>query len=495
MNFYKFYYDESGHSRKLNEKTITADNFDDYFVSVIIGIDKNQSKSLNEKYLLFEEKYKTYYKIEELKSTLFSDKKYKYGFKTFKQKDLELIESFFDLIIEHNLIIYISIQNKIEYLVNQLFRDYKNSVFIDADAMKYTITKAVTVYRPIKVLSSIYKGDTFANELKSFLEERIAINGDLKLKERENDAFKQACLLINKSKELSFDNWSYTLPFCGFSLFLKEQNITSSEIIIDKEGSGETLNAAKKCGFMNSYEKDSKGEVGIRIADMLAGIINSFLKSIIASISYIGAKQPLKKLIDNKWFELNDLQFDCYKKMQKIIIEQNSSWHKTYCTHYSDAFVFLISLLNYIKQNGVKGLLKNGNKNNEFVNTCACLDLENHFKRLSSKLKVEPVVIKDDHFLNQRGAKEYLSKDKRMVFSLQEGESKRLFVLNVGIFLLTNTPTMTIRTGGRATAYDLPQELYGWVMSLVSLANCGTNLLPGYVDFTKKNNKYYAYIE
>lgn len=37
MGNYNFYYDESEHSRKINQKTITADNYYDSFIAVVVG--------------------------------------------------------------------------------------------------------------------------------------------------------------------------------------------------------------------------------------------------------------------------------------------------------------------------------------------------------------------------------------------------------------------------------------------------------------------------
>lgn len=134
--------------------------------------------------------------------------------------------------------------------------------------------------------------------------------------------------------------------------------------------------------------------------------------------------------------------------------------------------------------------------NNEFLNTFVCSCLEKRFQVLRSKLKIEPVDIKNnEYFINQRGAKEYLEKKKRNVLLLKEGESKRVYALNVGIFHLTDTPTMTIETDSGPVSYDLPQELYEWALTLVGYANLGSNLLPEYVVFTKKDGKYYADIE
>ncbi len=42
MDTYKFYYDESEHSRKINYNTVTAPNYYDNFVTVIVGCEKKE---------------------------------------------------------------------------------------------------------------------------------------------------------------------------------------------------------------------------------------------------------------------------------------------------------------------------------------------------------------------------------------------------------------------------------------------------------------------
>lgn len=495
-NKYSFYYDESGHSRVLTEETVTADNYDDFFIAIIVGVGQSKKSSLESDYKLFEQKYKKIYQVDELKSTVLSNKKYKLGFNSFKKDDLCFISEFLELIIRHNLLIYISVQNKIEYLVEQLLKNYENNYLIDADAIKYSVTKAISVYRPLKVMESMYKGKSFSQELRNFLEEKIAFNGCAKLKESENQAFKEAYLLIDVNKEISILDWDYIPPFAGFSYFLKEHHIETNSIIIDKEGSGKTLNAAFSQGFQSSFERDSTEEIGIRIADILAGLINGFISSIFVSTRCVNSDVLSKKLLDNRWFALNDLQIDCYNKMRKVVITQNESWYKTYCSNYSGPFLYLICLLNYVSQKGKERLLENYSMNNEYLNNYVCLCLKERFDMMRSKLKIEPAIINENgYFVNQRGAKEYLDKDKRKLFFLKEGESKRFYVLSAGIFHSLNVPTITIQTEDGPVAYDLPQELYEWALTLVGFANMGTNLLPEYVVFTKSGGKYFADIE
>ena len=57
MDTYKFYYDESEHSRKINYNTVTAPNYYDNFVTVVVGWAKEKEREVFKKYEDFENKY------------------------------------------------------------------------------------------------------------------------------------------------------------------------------------------------------------------------------------------------------------------------------------------------------------------------------------------------------------------------------------------------------------------------------------------------------
>lgn len=46
MDTYKFYYDESEHSRKINYNTVTVPNYYDNFVTVVVGWAKGKEKEV-----------------------------------------------------------------------------------------------------------------------------------------------------------------------------------------------------------------------------------------------------------------------------------------------------------------------------------------------------------------------------------------------------------------------------------------------------------------
>lgn len=79
MSNFTFYYDESQHSRLLNLKTVTADEFYDGFVVAIVGWDVKREQNLAARYSEFENKYLSP-GAKELKSTVLKKSHFKYGF-------------------------------------------------------------------------------------------------------------------------------------------------------------------------------------------------------------------------------------------------------------------------------------------------------------------------------------------------------------------------------------------------------------------------------
>ena len=177
MDTYKFYYDESEHSRKINYNTVTAPNYYDNFVTVIVGWEKEKEKEVFKKYEDFENKYADRKdRNGELKSTTLKQKKFEYGLASLDKDNTQFIMDFLS-IFDESTKLYFSVASKIEYLILQLFIGYQNNLIIDADAVKYSITKALVVYRPQNVIKSIYDNpEGFVEELKEFFRERIECN-------------------------------------------------------------------------------------------------------------------------------------------------------------------------------------------------------------------------------------------------------------------------------------------------------------------------------
>lgn len=93
-----FFYDESGHSRKITADTMNDDNFKYDFISAIVGIEKESLIIFNNDYFTFENKWKKFFNAEEIKSNLIRNKKYKFGLSSFKKDDVAFYSDLFDII-------------------------------------------------------------------------------------------------------------------------------------------------------------------------------------------------------------------------------------------------------------------------------------------------------------------------------------------------------------------------------------------------------------
>ena len=311
MDTYKFYYDESEHSRKINYKTVTAPNYYDNFVTVVVGWTKEKEKEVFKKYEDFENKYADRKdKNGELKSTTLKQKKLECGFASLDKANTQFIMDFLS-IFDESTKFYFFVASKIEYLVLQLFRGYQNNFIIDADAIKYSITKALVVYRPQNIIKSIYDDNSkeFVEELKSFFRERIECNrSNMSLKEQENEAFENILYILDDISAIPELQWDYHMPFSGFVKYLQEELIKNYALVLDKEGeqneASRTMQAACEEGLSNVTEGNSKESCGLRMADMMAGIISKLLKALCDELHYHSiAEGTEKKLLSTKWFQ------------------------------------------------------------------------------------------------------------------------------------------------------------------------------------------------
>lgn len=136
-------------------------------------------------------------------------KDFSLGFASLNNHTIEFYEDLVSL-FDEKIIIYFSVFSKIEYVISQLFVNYYNSMFVDVDYMKYSIIKAINVYRPQNVIKAIYKEpQIFVNELRSFLEDRIIKNqANSILKEHENQAFEEILVLLDNTEAPETLDWA-----------------------------------------------------------------------------------------------------------------------------------------------------------------------------------------------------------------------------------------------------------------------------------------------
>lgn len=234
MSTYEFYYDETEHSRKINFNTVSAKNYYDNFVTVILGWASEKNEIL-QRHATFEEKYADRKdRNGEIKSTMFKQKQFKYGFASLNNQNAQFVNDFLSIFDEDSHI-YFSIGSKIEYLVLQLFHGYRNRFLVDTDFMKYSITKALVMYRPQDIIRCLYESpEDFLEKLKKFFRDRIECNeNNPKLKQNETRAFQEILLVLDDISESPELDWDYHMSFDGFKKYLREKRIQNYSLVID----------------------------------------------------------------------------------------------------------------------------------------------------------------------------------------------------------------------------------------------------------------------
>lgn len=97
MPKYNFYYDESEHSRKINYTTISASNYYDNFITMIVGW-STRNDDILQLHADFETKYADRQNCNgEIKSTMLRQKQFKYGFASLNRQNAQFIYDFLSL--------------------------------------------------------------------------------------------------------------------------------------------------------------------------------------------------------------------------------------------------------------------------------------------------------------------------------------------------------------------------------------------------------------
>lgn len=345
---YVFYFDESFHTRHITESSLNENDYFNSYVSTGVAIKSKEKPKIFKKYKDLEDKYKKFYCVDELKSEIISKKHYKYGLKTFNEKEIELYSNIFNFLLNNDIPYYIYSCDKLEYLLLQC--DYNAPFYLNEIACIYSITKLVNVYRPKKVIEDILNSnESFLNNLKDFLKKQLVINGNIKLKEKENDAIRNMLLYLNNvnSSKINYE-FDYRLTYYGLKKLIKELNIQDVSIIIDKEGIGRNCMCARREGFENVRQINSKYSPGIRISDMFCGFIARMMRAI-----YDDTKNDPKVVYDSKhllreeWFDIDEKQFNLYKLIAKYLKKYIKIYYGSYIGLYFDLFDEFIGLIYY----------------------------------------------------------------------------------------------------------------------------------------------------
>lgn len=494
MEKFTFYYDETEHSRVINSKTVSAENYYDGFIAAVVGWKECDHEEIESRFRCLADGYSNRKTRGELKSTTLRQAQLVAGFASLSKDAASFVSDFLDL-FDDKMLIYLTKFSKMEHLVNQLFVDYENSMFCDMDLARYSIVKAINVYRPREVIEAIDGiPSEFVAALRAFLLERIEKDAaNAVLKSAEISQFEQLICLIDDATEVESFSWEYEYAFLGFKKFLDEKEIMNYSLAIDKEA--RTAEAARKVGIEGVFEEDSRVSFGLQIADLLAGLTAKLMKSLSNDLTYKSEEEATeKKLIDKRWFNLTEERFELYKKLHRVLMQINNGWYKIFAGYSVDDLICLTVLLSFIVSfESAEDLKSDLEMRPEHYNSAVLNELEHHYAMIHENFPTRPACRKraGSNCFCLDDAVERFSADRLPELRVEDVRTCSVLSAWVG----QESPMATILEANGPVCYRLPTNLAPWAEDLAAIADMGVNFLPATVTFTNLGNAVAADIQ
>ena len=342
---YKFYYDETGHDRKLTTGSLLAKDSSDIFLSCILGWDNKLEENIFNAFNKLLKKYGT--SESELKSNYIKNKDLNYGFASLSKHKIGFVKDFLGLLDSYNIIISLNYQSKLECLVKQLVEDIEDSN-VSKYGTIYTLTKLLTLYSPTNVYMDLLDNTKLVNTLNKFLQNQYQKDlGNMILKRSELQALLDCKTITKDLKEIKTIKFDYESHFKAFKKVLYSYKVYDYTIVLDNEGilgiDSDTCKAAKNVGLNNVFEVDSKDSLGIQITDIFIGILGKLLKNLSSNFSKDYSNKCLQPVrLDTKWFDLREDKIHLYTILYKILHKDKTTFRYGI---YIDTYIYILNYL------------------------------------------------------------------------------------------------------------------------------------------------------
>lgn len=149
-------------------------------------------------------------------------------------------------------------------------------------------------------------------------------------------------------------------------------------------------------GFKYTSSANSKDVIGLRIADIMVGLITQFTKAIHNNLVYTDLSDGInRKTLDSRWFKVSLIDHELYMYLNKILCKNNlndKGMYPLFTSYYPDNMLNLLSLTNIISN--IKG--------DVFVTNAQS---DEYFDSLADDHNTESVYNLQDYFNNNQNMK------------------------------------------------------------------------------------------
>ncbi|MFI3603502.1 hypothetical protein [Vagococcus fluvialis] len=337
------------------------------YIGNIWRIENSKINKFSSEYEGLEKNYleKTQNPNRELKGSVIVKGNFSYGVASLKNKNTTFFSEFFKLLMKYQSDNFLFSINKMSVIVDSKLLNWfylvdNKRIYPDIRVLKYIITKFLTIEAKEVVIASILDPDKTVKEVLREIElgmsQIIDSNRKNKRMTQQLQGYKDVIKVIKNtrqynnieySKDCSFDWHKVTYDL---SLWLDEKLITEklkpSEITFYLDD-GIDIKYFNELDIGKIHENcDSSKIVGLRVTDMLVVVAGNYIKNLSKDCQYDYNNPEKVVMINKKWFELSEEQFDLLKLMAQYYL--GGSTYSFIVDTYFDQERLFESFLRYI---------------------------------------------------------------------------------------------------------------------------------------------------
>ena len=339
---------------KTNKLSYASDNMHSY-VANVIQIDEDDYEAIKLGYNQIVENYLStrpqlqkalQQKNKELKGLDLLKTNFDFGIASMKDKEVQFYTSIFRLLNHDKVDNLLFMISKMSIITSSRLTNF--FYFLDEETefspfiAKYVLTKYVEIEASKKVIEALLDKKLSTRPLLNFIKEdlkRIIKNNQGNLRMAQQLAiYQQLIMAIDKmvtnhkiklaepEVPLSFD-WNKVK--WAFDLWMSEQKFPDNDIewtlFLDEGIPCDTFNSLDITKIVDGC--DSKDYVGLQITDMIVVLIGKLVSQMTASTRYNFNKPEQRVLLDSRYFDLNEQQYELVLELNNFILARPSNYH------------------------------------------------------------------------------------------------------------------------------------------------------------------------
>lgn len=341
------------------------------YIGNIWRIENSKMSKFSIEYEELEKSYleKTQNPNRELKGSIIVKGNFSYGVASLKNKNITFFSEFFKLLMKYQSDNFLFSINKMSVIVDSKLLNWfylvdNKRIYPDIRVLKYIITKFLTIEAKEVVIASILDPDKTVKEVLREIElgmsQIIDDNRKNKRMYQQLKGYKDVIKVIKNTRQYNDIKYNRDCSFdwhkvtYDLSLWLDEKLVTEqlkpSEITFYLDD-GIDRKYFNELEIGKIHENcDSSQIVGLRVTDLLVVVAGNYIKNLSKDCQYDYKKPEKLVMINKKWFELSEEQFDLLKLMAQYYLA-GSTYSFVVDTYFDQERLFE-SFLRYIDSYG-----------------------------------------------------------------------------------------------------------------------------------------------